>query len=67
MKKLVKVFGIDCLECKAKIENSLEQLAGVSAEVDMEKELVLITMPTQVSDEVLLEKILQAGFRAVVI
>jgi Cu+-exporting ATPase len=67
MKKLFKINGIDCLQCKFTLESALSEIKGVSAEIDIDKEIATIEMPTGMSDDVILDKITKTGYDGILL
>ena len=67
MKKLIKINGIDCLNCKFKLEDSLNAIDGVEAEVDLDKEIATVTMEKNVSDDQIIKVIEKAGYTGILL
>ena len=54
MDKTVRIEGMMCPHCEASVKKALEKIEGVvSAEVSHEKGTAVVTMSTDVADEVL--------------
>lgn len=66
MKKIVTVNGMNCGHCKATVEKALLDLDGVkAAKVNLSKKVAVVSLDTEVSDEVLLNAVRESGFDAV--
>lgn len=63
--RMVHIEGMTCEHCKNRVENRLNELAGVSAKVDLKKKLAVISMETEVSDDRIIEIITKAGYEVV--
>lgn len=63
MRKLVKIKGMTCGHCSARVEKMLKGLEGVTdAVVDLEGENAIINLSAPVSDELIKEAIDDAGY-----
>lgn len=63
MKKIVKVDGMNCSHCQAKVESALSALDGVSeAKVNLKKKIAVVTLEKEVNDDTLLKAVNDAGF-----
>ena len=51
--RVLHIHGMHCVNCQNRIEKALNQLDGVSAKVNLEKNIAKVTMDREVSDEVL--------------
>lgn len=56
------VEGMNCGHCSARVEEALNQLEGVKAEVNLKKKTAYVTLEKEVSDEVLKETVVTAGY-----
>lgn len=66
MKKIVKVEGMHCQHCQATVEKVLSGLQGVStAKVDLDKKTATVTLESDVSDDLLMQTVNDAGFQAI--
>jgi copper chaperone CopZ len=65
MKKILNVYGMTCDHCVSTIKEAVEKLVGIlDVEVEIEKNLVVIEMDeNKAKIEVLVEKIIEAGFK----
>lgn len=67
MKRLIKINGIHCLECKMKVEDQLNALVGVAADVDLETGIAAVTHNKTVSEKQILDAIKLAGYDGIVL
>lgn len=66
MKKIVRVDGMNCSHCQAKVEAALSSLDGVSeAKVNLKKKIAIVTLEKEVNDDTLLKAVNDAGFTGV--
>lgn len=66
MKKIVKVEGMHCQHCQATVEKALSGLQGVSsAKVDLDKKTATVSLESDISDDVLMQTVNDAGFQAI--
>ena len=66
MKKIVRVDGMNCSHCQAKVESALSALDGVSeAKVNLKKKIAVVTLEKEVNDDTLLKAVNDAGFTGV--
>lgn len=63
MKKMIKIEGMSCEHCRNRIENKLNSLPGVKAQVDLQKALAVVLADPMVPDEVLVQAIEEAGYQ----
>lgn len=62
MKKIMNVEGMMCPHCVAHVKKALEAIEGVSAEVSLENKTAIITLVNEVSDDVLVKAVEDAGY-----
>ena len=63
MTKTLKVEGMMCQHCVAHVKKALEGIEGVaSVEVDLKKKTAVVTLLTEVSNELLTNAIVDAGY-----
>ncbi len=65
MKKIIKINGMNCGHCKAAVEKELNALEGVQATVDLQNKQALVTLDTELADELFESAIDEAGFEMV--
>lgn len=61
--KVVTIEGMSCEHCKNRVESRLNELAGISAKVDLKKGKAVISMEQELSDERIREIIEKAGYQ----
>lgn len=63
MKKLIKIEGMTCGHCSARVEKQLKKIEGVEdAVVDLEAKNAIVTLSADVLKEVIVEAIDEAGY-----
>lgn len=62
MKITVKIDGMHCEHCSARVKNALEKIKGACAEVDLKNKQAVINTPEDIPDKVLEETINDLGF-----
>ena len=68
MRKLVKIKGMTCGHCSARVEKMLKGLEGVSdAVVDLEGENAIVNLSAPVADELIREAVDDAGYEVIAI
>ncbi len=66
MKKTIKIEGMMCMHCEARVKTALEALDGVdSAEVSHEKGTAVVTLSKDVPDDFLKETVEVQGYKVV--
>ncbi len=65
MKKIIKIEGMSCGHCQAKVENALNAISGVEAKVDLKKKAATVNLSADVNDSVFSKAITEAGFEVV--
>lgn len=66
MEKTLKVEGMMCMHCKAHVEKALLAVEGVSAvAVDLDKKTATVTLTADVSTELLVRAVTDAGYTVV--
>ena len=65
MEKLIKIEGMMCPHCEARVKKVLEALDGVTEAIPSHKEgTVVVKMSVDVSDEVLVKTVTEQGYTA---
>lgn len=59
------IEGMKCENCKNRVESRLNELAGVSARVNLKEKTAVISMEEEVSDERIRKIIENAGYQVV--
>ncbi|WP_138294291.1 MULTISPECIES: heavy metal translocating P-type ATPase [unclassified Clostridium] len=62
MTKVLKVAGMSCMHCSARVEKALNALEGVQAKVDLEKGEATVTLSGEVEDAALKAAVEDAGY-----
>ncbi|BCJ95630.1 hypothetical protein acsn021_31990 [Anaerocolumna cellulosilytica] len=65
MKKIIKIEGMSCGHCQAKVEKVLNALDGVEAKVDLKKKAATVNLHSEVSDTILRDVVTEAGYEVV--
>ena len=66
MKKTMKIEGMDCVHCQAKVQKALSGVAGVSSvSVDLKKGTAAISAADSVTDDALSIAVTDAGYDVV--
>lgn len=65
MKKVMKIEGMSCGHCTARVEKALNALDGVSAEVSLEDKAAYLTLEKEIDDAVLKQAVTDAGYEVV--
>jgi len=66
MKKTIKIKGMMCSHCTGRVQDSLNAIGGVSAEVSLDNGgEAVVTMTSEVSDEVLKKAVTDAGYEVI--
>ena len=62
MTKTIKIEGMMCPHCQARVEKALNALEGVTAVVDLAAGTAAVTLTSAVSDETLRQAVTDAGY-----
>ena len=65
MNKTMKIEGMSCGHCSARVEKALNAIDGVSATVNLEEKIASIALQREVSDDVLRKAVEDAGYEVV--
>ncbi len=65
MKKIIKIEGMTCSHCQARVEKALNAIAGVEAKVDLKKKAAVVRFNSDVSDSVFKDAVAEAGYEVV--
>lgn len=65
MNKTMKIEGMACEHCKARVEQALNALEGVSAQVDLKNKCANITTEGKVDDDTLKQTVTEAGYEVI--
>ena len=62
MKKEIAIEGMTCSHCQARVEKALNAIPGVDAKVDLKKKIAVVSLKSEVTDEVLMNAVKEAGY-----
>src|SRR5690606_40207547 len=62
----LKIGGMTCAACAARVERRLQKLDGVTAAVNLATERATVTYPAELTPEQLIEQVEKAGYTAAV-
>ncbi len=65
IKKTIIIEGMTCGHCQARVEKALNAIDGVKAKVDLKKNSATVKADSSVTDEMLIEAIEEAGYKAI--
>ena len=65
MKKTMIIEGMSCSHCSGRVEKALNQLEGVTAQVNLETNTASIELTQGISDEQLKKAVEDAGYEVV--
>jgi copper chaperone CopZ len=66
VKKIMKIEGMSCGHCQARVEKSLNAIEGVIAQVDLKKKIAKIELEeADITDERLLSAVREAGYEPI--
>ena len=63
MKKTMKIEGMMCTHCSGRVESVLNEIDGVLAVVNLEKKEATVTLDKEISDDVLVSAVTNAGYK----
>ena len=64
MEKTMKITGMMCPRCEARVKKALEALEGVTeAQVSHEKGCAVVTMTAEISDDILRKTVEEKGYQ----
>ena len=65
MTKVLKIEGMSCAHCSARVEKVLNAIEGVSAKVNLETKEAFIELKNDIANEVLKKVVEDAGYEVV--
>jgi P-type Cu+ transporter len=65
MKKEISIKGMSCAHCQARVEKALNGIPGVTAKVDLKKNIAVVDLKNEVPDETLKKTVNDAGYEAI--
>ena len=63
--KTIVIEGMMCNHCKARVEEILNSINGVTATVDLEKKSAFVNCEKEIDDSVLVKEITSEGYKVV--
>ena len=64
-KKTVHIEGMHCDHCKSTVERYINDIDGAAAKVNLKKNIAVVSMTRDVSDEEISKAVEEAGFKTV--
>ncbi len=58
----MKVEGMSCGHCSARVEEALNAIEGVKAEVDLKKKTAYVTLEKETAEDTLKKAVEEAGY-----
>ncbi len=65
MKRIMKIDGMTCGHCQARVEKALNAVDGVKASVDLKSKSAAVVADASVSDDTLKKAVEDAGYSVV--
>ncbi|MDD4842944.1 MAG: heavy metal translocating P-type ATPase [Anaerotignum sp.] len=65
MKKVLKIEGMTCGHCTARVEKALNGIDGVTAQVSLEDKSATVNLSKDIDDETLISTVTDAGYEVV--
>lgn len=65
MQKVLKIEGMMCNHCTGRVEQALNAMDGVKAEVSLEGKSATVTLSKEISDDALVQTVTDAGYEVV--
>lgn len=65
MQKVLKIEGMMCNHCTGRVEQALNALEGVKADVSLEGKSATVTLSKEISDDTLVKTVTDAGYEVV--
>lgn len=62
MKKVIKIEGMTCAHCQARVEKALTEINGVTAKVNLGKKEAVIDFSADINDDVFINAVTEAGY-----
>ena len=64
-KKTMKIEGMHCKNCSARVQSQLNKIDGVSAEVSLKKNTAVIQFDREVEDTLLIDAVEKIGYKVI--
>ncbi len=65
MKKVVKIKGMTCEHCQKRVENALNKLPGISADVNHKKDQAIVSVSGAWNEDAVRSAVSEAGYEVV--
>ena len=65
MQKTIQIEGMSCGQCTARVAQVLNAIDGVTAEVSLEDKAAYLILEKEVSDELLIATVTEAGYQVI--
>ena len=65
MKRTIKIEGMSCGHCSARVEKVLNEIEGINAKVNLMQKEAIVECGIQISDEMLKKTIEDAGYEVI--
>lgn len=65
MKKIIEIEGMNCAHCVAKVTKALNAIEGVDAKVDLKKKSAVVTLKSDIEDQVFKDAIEEVDFKVI--
>ena len=65
MKKVLTIEGMMCGHCTGRVEQALNALEGVKAEVSLDNKTATVTAVEEIAEELLVKAVTDAGYTVV--
>ena len=62
MKKIINLQGLSCGHCQKRVEQALNSIPGVTAQVNLGKQQATVTLSETVDDQTLRSAVEEAGY-----
>ena len=62
VKKQLIIEGMMCMHCVTSVTKALEALEGVTAKVNLKKQIAIVTLSKPITDDILKKVVADAGF-----
>ncbi|MCD7807815.1 MAG: heavy-metal-associated domain-containing protein [Erysipelotrichaceae bacterium] len=66
-KKVLKISGMHCENCAAKVQNAINAIDGASAQVDLENQSAIVTYDRDIQDKAIIKAVEKAGYKVIAI
>lgn len=67
IQKTLKIKGMSCGHCSARVEKALNSIDGVDAKVNLDTNSATVTLDKEVSDDILISAVDDIGYQVVAV